>query len=610
MKICLCFLFLSLFSSEIFLKAQTSVILQENFTNYLGTSATVPAGWNFSYNGNYTSTTFSGTSGPNSYQFGANNATIVTPQFLNADSVLFWIKGSATDTASFLSVDETSDSVSWTNVSSIKPLSTTGTTCRLQIQNASIHLRFTYTKSAGNLAFDDFVLLRDSILSSNGSVKIYFNHPVNNSVSNGVNAIYLNQTIDDTLVRYIDSAKYSLDIAVYNYSQSFSIANISGAINSAYNRGVKIRWIYDGGSTNSGLSQLDTNINTLASPTSGNYGSMHNKFMIVDAHSPNPDDAIVWTGSGNWNYQQFYNDVNNFIILQDKNIASAFTVEFNEMWGDTGLIPDTLLSEFGPYKTNNTFHTFYIGGKKVELYFSPTDSVNSHLLSCLSSANDDLYFGIYAFTYNTTADSIASRIQNGVYTAGIMDVFSQIYPTYSTLQPVMGNNLKVFSNTPTLYHNKFLMADPCNVFSDPLVLTGTYNWSNYAETKNDEHILIIHDDTIANIYYQSFYQNFLDLGDTLSPCVQTGVDEISEDDFLIYPNPSNGIFVIANPLRVKQSQIEIYNLLGIKIYSISPSPRGSGGGLFIDLNSQPNGIYFLKTIIGGKHFTRKIIIQR
>lgn len=606
MKIRACFLFFLFLSSTAFLEAQTTVILQENFTNYLGTSATVPAGWNFSYNGNYTSVSFSGTSGPNSYQFGANNASIVTPAFTNADSVLCWMKGASTDSASYLTIDETSDSIVWTNVALIKPLPTTGTTFRFQIQNSSVHLRFTYTKSSGNLAFDDFVLLRDSILSSSGWIKTYFNHPVNNSVSNGVNAIFLNQTADDTLVRYIDSAKYSIDVAVYNYSQSASIANISGAINNAYNRGVKIRWIYDGSSTNSGLSQLDTNINTFASPTSGNYGIMHNKFIIVDAQSPNPDDAIVWTGSTNWNYQQFYNDVNNIIIIQDKNIANAYTTEFNEMWGDTGLVPDTVLSRFGPYKSNNTFHTFYIGGKKVELYFSPTDSVNSHLLSSLSSANDDLYFGIYAFNYNTTADSIMSRVQSGVYTAGIMDAWSQSYATYTTLQAVMGSNLKVFANTPTLYHNKFLIADPCNTISDPLVFTGSYNWTNSAETKNDENILIIHDDTIANIYYQSFNQNFLDMGGALVPCVSSGLNEISEEELVVYPNPSSGKFQVASH-KSQVSSVEIFNVLGEKIYEAFPKEKSAVAiSLPLELGQ---GIYFLKTIIGGKHFTRKIIIQ-
>lgn len=605
MKILGCFILLLLFSSTIFLEAQTSVILQENFTNYLGTSATVPTGWNFSYNGNYTSVSFSGTSGPNAYKFGANNATIITPAFSNADSVLFWIKGSATDTASYLMIDETSDSISWTNVLKIKPLPTTGTTYRLKIQNTSIHLRFSYTKSAGNLAFDDFTVLRNTILSSSGWVKVYFNHPVNNSVSNSVNAIYLNQTIDDTLVRYIDSAKYSIDIAVYNYSQSASIANISGAINSAYNRGVKIRWIYDGSSTNSGLSQIDTNINTLGSPTSGNYGIMHNKFMVVDAHSANPSEPIVWMGSTNWNYQQFYNDVNNVVIIQDKNVAQAYTTEFNEMWGDTGLTPDTVLSRFGPYKSNNTFHTFYIGGKKVEVYFSPTDSVTSHIFSSIKSADDDLYFGIYAFNYNSTADSIKSRIQSGVYTAGIMDVWSQSYATYTTLQPLMGNNLKVFSNTPTLYHNKFLMADPCNALSDPLVLTGSHNWTNSAETKNDENTLIIHDDTIANIYYQSFNRNFLDLAGTLSPCVPAKVNEISEEEeIIIFPNPSSGEFTVYS-LRSSVNNIEIYDVFERVVYSSTVNVKQETVNL-----SAASGIYFLKTIIGGKHFTSKIIIQR
>lgn len=38
-------------------------ILSENFTNYLGTSASVPSGWFFSTNANYTTAVNAGTSG-------------------------------------------------------------------------------------------------------------------------------------------------------------------------------------------------------------------------------------------------------------------------------------------------------------------------------------------------------------------------------------------------------------------------------------------------------------------------------------------------------------------------------------------------------------------
>jgi hypothetical protein len=46
--------------------------------------------------------------------------------------------------------------------------------------------------------------------------------------------------------------------------------------------------------------------------------------------------------------------------------------------------------------------------------------------------------------------------------------------------------------------------------SDPLVFTGSHNWSAAADNDNDENTLIIHDATIANIYYQNFVKRFVD----------------------------------------------------------------------------------------------------
>lgn len=36
---------------------------------------------------------------------------------------------------------------------------------------------------------------------------------------------------------------------------------------------------------------------TQVHPNGSSYGIMHNKFMVIDANSANPDDAYVWTGS-------------------------------------------------------------------------------------------------------------------------------------------------------------------------------------------------------------------------------------------------------------------------------------------------------------------------
>lgn len=139
------------------------IILQEDFTNYMATTQSTPAGWIFSYQGNYTTTTFSGTSGPNAYKFGGTTTTTInTPPFSpGVDSVKFWIKGSGTDSVSKLVVLESADSLSWDTLTTVCPLPTMAAKGKktFPVQATSTHLRFKYIKSAGNLAFDDFKLI-------------------------------------------------------------------------------------------------------------------------------------------------------------------------------------------------------------------------------------------------------------------------------------------------------------------------------------------------------------------------------------------------------------------------------------------------------------------
>ena len=351
---------------------------------------------------------------------------------------------------------------------------------------------------------------------SSGKIAIYFNTPVNNTVSSGVNAIYLASHMADTLVAYISRAKYSIDIAQYDYNQSSGYANIANAVNAAALAGKKVRWIYDGSQSNTGIALLNSSVHTLASPTTSAYGIMHDKFVIIDANSTNPNDAILSTGSEDWGVTQFNSAHNNILFIQDSALAHAYQNQFNMMWGDTGITPNSSLSKFGPYKTDLGAHTFTIGGKTVELYFSPADHTDSHIESTINSANTDLYFGVYAFTRSNDANAIVARQTAGVYTAGIVDQYSNTGSAYPILTAALGANLKTYSNASIVYHNKMLIVDPSNNCSDPLVLTGSHNWTTAADTKNDENILIIHDDTIANIYYQAFYGNFTSLSGTLT----------------------------------------------------------------------------------------------
>ena len=439
-------------------------------------------------------------------------------------------------------------------------------------------------------------------------IKVYFNHPVNTAVSSGVDAAYLSGSSSaDTIIAYINRAKYTLDIAQYEYIQG-SYSNIATAVNNAYTRGVTVRWIYDSTINNTGMLTLNAAIPTL--PRTDNDGIMHNKFIIIDANSSNPDDAIVWTGSYDWSNTMISAGYNNMLFLQDQPIAQAYTAEFNMMWGSTTATPNAATAKFGANKTNLGAHTFHIDGHLVELYFSPSDNTDSHIQAAISSANTDLYFGMYTFTQSTDANLIVAKYNSGVYVSGIDDNFSNSYAPYTIFTTGLGSHFKVYSGSG-VYHAKELIVDPSDTCSDPLVLTGSHNWTFSANTVNDENTIIIHSDTIANMFYQSFYQDFISLGGSLTTvggCGTAGVSKIAENSTAIFPNPTTGNITISYQLSAPQQvTVDVYNVLGQKVQTTSAMQQ-SGPHAYDFTIAQP-GMYFFQFTIGGEHFTRKVLVS-
>ena len=204
---------------------------------------------------------------------------------------------------------------------------------------------------------------------SSGRTWAYFNNPVNTSYASPASntAVYApNGSIADTLARYMGRATKTMDIAIYN----FNSPTIAAAINAAVARGVRVRLVYDAGNANVSLSALSASVNKAGRVNpSGVTGIMHNKYVVIDGASTDPNVPIVWTGSTNWTAAQLATDRNSVIVLQDQSLAKVYTMEFEEMWGGSGDKPGTLL--FGANKVDNTPHYLRIGGKVVQSWFSP-----------------------------------------------------------------------------------------------------------------------------------------------------------------------------------------------------------------------------------------------
>ena len=450
--------------------------------------------------------------------------------------------------------------------------------------------------------------------AQNPKIKCYFNHPVNNNASSGTNAVYLNGTFKDTLIAYINRAKYSIDFCVYNYystSGTDAINAIATAVNAAYTRGVTIRWIGNGTSSNSGWTYLNTNIPTVSSPTTSAYGISHNKFILFDVNSSNTNEPLVWTGSYNFSTQQNNTDYNNILIVQDKPLALAYYNEFNKMWGSTTATPNATNAKFGTFKTASTVNSFTVNGTPIEVYFSPKDAATSHLSTAIASANFELFFGIYTFTDNATiATGIKNRITGGVAANGIMDVFSQTYTPYTTLSSgtVMGSNLKVYNGgSSAVYHNKVMLIDQLHPASDPQVCTGSFNWTASGNTSNDENLIIVHDATIANEYYQSLCKNYVDVGGTACPSI-VGIEayDYGDQQIAVFPNPSKDVLTVKVKNAGEKLSVKVSDNLGNIVLE---STVFSNDETSLNVENLSSGLYFVTIVRGDKTFTEKFLKQ-
>ena len=87
------------------------------------------------------------------------------------------------------------------------------------------------------------------------------------------------------------------------------------------------------------------------------------------------------------------------------------------------------------------------------------------------------------------------------------------------------------------------------------------------------------------------------------------IDNESDNPMLLYPNPSTGEFKVGKLEGLKVQDIHILNLLGETIWRMSPSERGLGGGISIDISENPAGIYFLKIETETGTYFKKLIVS-
>ncbi|NBI31133.1 phospholipase D-like domain-containing protein [Chengkuizengella marina] len=271
--------------------------------------------------------------------------------------------------------------------------------------------------------------------------------------------------------------------------------------------------------------------NTYYSPNT----QMHNKFAIIDGQ-------WVFTGSWNFTVTGLYGSEENMangtldgnqqhvVEVNSAELASIYEVEFNEMWGSNTLHPDPVNANFNTRKTDNTTHSVDVNGVTVEVYFSTGDNALGRVKEIIKNeAQYNTYFTIFAWSDQQILDELKykwegsySDLQGTLTGFDVKGVFDSSYWNQwwsasvdmtgrTASQSSAGNPNNRWANPAPVYkdnesrklHSKTMLID-IDTISDPTVIVGSTNWSNNGNNVNDENMLIIHSEKIANQFLQEF----------------------------------------------------------------------------------------------------------
>lgn len=285
--------------------------------------------------------------------------------------------------------------------------------------------------------------------------------------------------LDGPLAASIDSARLTVDVAIY----SLSLTSIRDALLRAHERGVQVRMVMESDNIDRAVPQrlIEAGIPILGDRR---QGLMHDKFVVIDR-------SEVWLGSMNFTFSGTYEDNNQLLHIRSVKMAENYTKEFEEMYLDDMFGEDTVPETPNP--------DFSIEGTDVEVYFSPDDGVANRLLELLTEAEESIYFLAFSFTTDELGQIIRTQADNGLDIAGVMEdeqVRSNIGTEYDLFKQA---GLKVFvDGNEGQMHHKTLIID------ERIVITGSYNFSRSAETRNDENLIVIYNPEIADFYMEEF----------------------------------------------------------------------------------------------------------
>jgi len=135
-----------------------------------------------------------------------------------------------------------------------------------------------------------------------------------------------------------------------------------------------------------------------------------------------------------------------------------------------------------------------------QVYFSPDGGCTRAIVNAIAAANRQILVQAYEMTAPQIKSALVAAHQRGVAVSAIFDP-SAVNERNTMVGELSAGGVAVLidsAHSPGLAHNKVMVIDQA------VVITGSFNFTKAAETRNAENLLIIRDPALAAAYAKNF----------------------------------------------------------------------------------------------------------
>ena len=179
------------------------------------------------------------------------------------------------------------------------------------------------------------------------------------------------------------------------------------------------------------------------------------------------------------------------VILWSLNILVLLTLSL--------FAKDNIIAQFNHWFLSTNTQTV----SNIEVVFSPNQGATDAIIKAISEARKLVLVSAYSFTSQTIAQALLDAKKRNVDVKIILDK-SQVSQRYSSSKFFENLNFDLKIDVKhAIYHNKVMIID------DKTIITGSFNFTKAAESKNAENVLIIRDNPkLAQLYKQDWLKHW------------------------------------------------------------------------------------------------------